>query len=639
MNLLSKGIKIGDCVFKFVGYSNSQKKSFCVWMVNDAFIQPEEIFNSCGKIDEKSVSKYAARYAQCFTSTIETVNLAESGANIYCNEDIIINGYNFTDGVGVISVKLMEHILKTYKKNKQIQNQISATASAIQFRYQGYKGVLSVLPDLPENIVVFRRSQRKFASNDKWMEVASISHYSIGSLNRQIIILLSTIGVEDVLFKELYTEYIESIHKMCINGESYRIIPTCLCKNAIVRMKNVGYLPSNEPFLNRIHISMAKFSLQYLKLKTKIQVKSSAVLLGISDELKILDYGEVYCKVQDSEFGTFVLTGDVIVTKNPCLYPSDIRKLKAVNEPRLSHYVNVIVFPQKGKRPHFNEISGSDLDGDMYFIYWDKRLIPSYANKLPEEPPEFPSFKEKELDRQITLSDIEADLVEYQVNNIIGTISNFHLVIADSQPEKTSHRVCKQLAQEAAKEVDSAKTGVHGEIPKEAYSLTKVYPDYLASSKKERYYSKSIIGQLFHMLDVDKEISKINKCVIFDDVKISGLVVPNDVMIEARVHYEQYKAEMSRIEDEEDLPEYDLLSGCVLENEKYHKDKDRYIKIDSIALKINNLISHFKDIYANSKSNPKQLAAAYYYISYNAAEYLSFPWLIVCDMLCNIKMS
>jgi RNA-dependent RNA polymerase len=37
---------------------------------------------------------------------------------------------------------------------------------------------------------------------------------------------------------------------------------------------------------------------------------------------------------------------------------------------------NVVIMPMKGKYPLTSQISGSDLDGDNFFISWDSRLIP-----------------------------------------------------------------------------------------------------------------------------------------------------------------------------------------------------------------------------------------------------------------------
>lgn len=61
--------------------------------------------------------------------------------------------------------------------------------------------------------------------------------------------------------------------------------------------------------------------------------------------------------------------GEVLVAKMPCLYPGDVRKYTAVNVPELKRCIrDCIVFPIKGPRPHPNEMSGSDLDGDKYWV-------------------------------------------------------------------------------------------------------------------------------------------------------------------------------------------------------------------------------------------------------------------------------
>ena len=37
----------------------------------------------------------------------------------------------------------------------------------------------------------------------------------------------------------------------------------------------------------------------------------------------------------------------------------------------IEHFVNCIIFPQKGDIPLTAQISGSDLDGDIFFISYD----------------------------------------------------------------------------------------------------------------------------------------------------------------------------------------------------------------------------------------------------------------------------
>ena len=65
---------------------------------------------------------------------------------------------------------------------------------------------------------------------------------------------------------------------------------------------------------------------------------------------------------EDDEFNKnkkIVLRGPVVVTRNPCLHPGDVRQLEAVDVPGLCHLVDCVVFPRQGSRPHPNEMAGN----------------------------------------------------------------------------------------------------------------------------------------------------------------------------------------------------------------------------------------------------------------------------------------
>ncbi|RKO87185.1 RNA-dependent RNA polymerase, partial [Blyttiomyces helicus] len=73
--------------------------------------------------------------------------------------DVERNGYCFTDGVGCISVALMEEIAVLVKGSKK-----DSAPSVVQIRAHGVKGVLAVNPDLGGRQIVFRKSQVKYST-------------------------------------------------------------------------------------------------------------------------------------------------------------------------------------------------------------------------------------------------------------------------------------------------------------------------------------------------------------------------------------------------------------------------------------------------------------------------------------------
>ena len=50
-------------------------------------------------------------------------------------------------------------------------------------------------------------------------------------------------------------------------------------------------------------------------------------------------------------------------------------------------------------RPHPNECSGSDLDGDIYFVGWDADLIPP----RPDEPMDYTPVRPMQLDHEVII--------------------------------------------------------------------------------------------------------------------------------------------------------------------------------------------------------------------------------------------
>jgi RNA-dependent RNA polymerase len=254
-------------------------------------------------------------------------------------------------------------------------------------------------------------------------------------------------------------------------------------------------------------------------------------MFGIVDETGILQYGQVFCQYTEldteqledlsrrnynREERKIVVVGKIVVTKNPCHHPGDLRTFDAVDVPKLRHLVDCIVFPQQGERPHPNEISGSDLDGkypnhyfpqlmislfflfsgDEYAVYWHPDLIPTSENFAPYEYDS--QEKPKKLDRPVTRDDIRQVVLEISEQDALGRLSNLHLAFTDKFSIR--HRDAMKLAAAIAEEVDAGKTGKHplteDEIAELARKLDNERADFFNRPKQfDLYASSNSIGK------------------------------------------------------------------------------------------------------------------------------------------------
>ena len=185
------------------------------------------------------------------------------------------------------------------------------------------------------------------------------------------------------------------------------------------------------------------------------------------------------------------------MTKNPCLWPGDVRRFEAVFNPKLEACMrDVIVFPIKGKRPHSNEMSGSDLDGDQYWVYWGGR----FRIEKNTEPLSYKGADKMDIPSIDREKMIEHIIGSFEAGIMLGMIANTHTVAADKHEQHSFADPCKQLAELFALAVDSPKTGKF--IEKEALrpfqkEYCRTWPRYMKKFCEPTSNSTSIQEKLF----------------------------------------------------------------------------------------------------------------------------------------------
>ncbi|XP_058184041.1 RNA-dependent RNA polymerase 1-like [Rhododendron vialii] len=665
LSVLRDGIVIGNKKFDFLAFSSSQLRDNSAWMFASRNGRTAaDIRNDMGNFRQiRNVAKYAARLGQSFSSSTETLSVARDDIEVIPDVEIFQRGtkYVFSDGIGKMSDDFARRVAKKCGLK-------SSTPSAFQIRYGGYKGVVAVDPTSWTKMSL-RPSMCKYECDNTKLDVLAWSKYQPCFLNRQLITLLSTLGVNDFIFEKKQREAVEQLDTILTDPlraqDALELMSPGENTNILKEMLMCGYKPDAEPFLSMMLQTFRAAKLFEIRTKTRVFVPRGRSMMGCLDETRTLEYGEVFVQISEagnrsfhdnsllvisksnSDQGNRIVKGEVFVAKNPCLHPGDVRVLKAVDVPALHHMVDCVVFPQKGMRPHPNECSGSDLDGDIYFVCWDPDLVP------PQQIPamDYTPAPTVELDHDVTIEEIEEYFTNYIVNDSLGIIANAHTVFADAEPEKALSAPCVRLAELFSIAVDFPKTGVPAEIPRELRVQT--YPDFMEKPDKPTYKSERVIGKLFRAVkDIAPETSSTKSFTkevalrSYDhDLKVDGF---RDYLEDAFDYKTEYDYKLGNLMDYYGIKtEAELLSGSIM---KMSKSFDRRKDAEEVGLAVRALRKEARtwfntdaegdDVYAK--------ASAWYYVTYhhsywgrynmemNREHFISFPWCVY-DKLIHIK--
>ncbi|CCU82003.1 RNA-dependent RNA Polymerase [Blumeria hordei DH14] len=581
---LYNGIQIGDRTFEFLAFGGSQFRE------NGAYFFCPTEHLSCNDIRQwmgnfshiPVVAKYAARLGQCFSTTRAIKGLSKP--DIVLVPDIEreyqdgteTSTYCFTDGVGKISPFLAQMIMV------ELGLRTKTPPSAFQFRLGGCKGILVVWPDAKDKEVHIRKSQQKFTAVYNGLEIIRCSRFSIATLNRQTITILSALGVKDDTFLQMLSDQLEGYQnamnddELAVNLLLRYIDDNHMTINLAAMIRN-GFMAQKDPFvLSLLHLWRA-WSIKLLKEKARIVVENGAFLFGCVDETGTLkgytkpntpagqtpdenDLPEIFIQITDKNDPdqSKVIVGVCLIGRNPSLHPGDLRVVK-------SH-------------------------GDDYFVIWDEKLKPKEWNV---EPMNYSAPEPKRLNRPVQITDLMKFFVRYMKNDALRTIAPAHLANSDYLNDSVKDPICLELAALHSKAVDYVKSGEAAQmLPR---LRPKKWPHFMERTHKPKefqYHSKKILGKLYDSVEKVNFVPQWKTP--FDQRILRRYDLSTEILKAAKDVKAQYDLGMRKIMNQQDIgTEFEIWSTFVLSKPRVGSD---YKLQEVIAALSDSLKDQFKAV-------------------------------------------
>ncbi|XP_015794862.1 uncharacterized protein LOC107371327 [Tetranychus urticae] len=536
--ILKNGLCVADHTYQYFGASPSQLKDggMMLYAKDSQNRTAASIRNSLGIVKEKSVPKYMSRIGLSLSQVMAFVDLPEY-TKIYLTSDIYGGShpdsgkpYNFTDGCGSISLEAARYIYDDLIRQKVLERKDddSYIPSAFQIRFMGSKGMLVVDPDLIGMTIVIRESMQKMYTEKDRLGIVKVSEPRRAYLNKPFIMVLNQIGLWNELFIKLIFATFQLNSLFYDDQVALMTMKLYTHLNRVVNLDafaNCNFSFTNDSFFQAILHLAVKQAFDSLKTKQRIPLpwleartmlgvfdttaKSSKVLANFEkgicqppefpDSINglgsgVLKAGQVFCWPSDF---TEPLRGEVIVTKFPTSDLGGVRRLVAVDCKQLHAIRDCIVFPVDGKRPHQDEMAGSDLDGDEYCVIWMDDIL-GIQERIPMTYPENPKAETQE--------EISDELmIEHHINCVrsdqVGMIANAQLALADSKGYDSP--VCRRLGRKYNGALDAPKNGFNAEYLLERGDRPLEFPDFMDKwSIKPTYYSTSACGEIYRLVNL-----------------------------------------------------------------------------------------------------------------------------------------
>ncbi|ORY11519.1 RNA dependent RNA polymerase-domain-containing protein [Clohesyomyces aquaticus] len=607
---MDHGIIVAGRFYEFLAFGNSQfRENGAYFFAPTTSLNANDIRLTMGSFEHiKTVAKYGARLGQCF-STTRAIKSPGKDFVLKTIPDIARNGYTFTDGVG----KLSTFVAQMAAQELGLQNPFDDPPSLYQFRLAGCKGVLAVDPELVGPEIHIRPSQYKFDAKHEGLEIIRASSFATACFNRQLIVILSTLGVPDYKFIKKQQEMVNYLERATTEQEValerlQRNIDFNQTTLAMAGMILDGFMKSRDPFMMSLIQLWRAFNIKALKEKARISIDKGAFVLGCVDEYeklqghfsKIQDreglsgeqkleiLPEIFLQISDPEHqGRYkVVEGICILARNPSLHPGDIRVVRAVDVKELHHMKNVVVLPQTGDRDLANMCSGGDLDGDDYLVMWDDDFIPRDIN---EQPMDFTLEKPVEKAKIEIPHDIAEFFVTYMKNDSLSRIALAHLAQVDLCAEGARSGECLKLARLHSQAVDYPKSGIPAIMEREL--KPRKWPHFMENKYSRTgdklYRSKKIVGMLYdQILLVDFKPQYQNP---FDSRILNAYQLGDEILARAAAIKDDYDSGLRRLMAKHDIgTEFEAWSVFALSHSQERNDY-------KFAEEFGNIIKAFKD--------------------------------------------